>query len=129
MENTNKELQCNIVDHDCTIVNLRKFLSDAQDNLQEEISECNLADHKIASLHTSFTEAMSECDAFERCASHYKREHDDNNRYVKRLERKLDDRESEIDDLRSRICTYQERIEFLEPRNVGLCLNTVVFVG
>ena len=118
MENTNKELQRNIIDRDRTIVNLRKFLSDAQDNLQEEISERNLTDREIASLRTSFTEAMSEHDAFERCASHYKRERDDNDQYIKKLERKLDDRESEIDDLRSRICTYQERIEFLEPRNV-----------
>ena len=115
MENTHKELECNIIDCDRTIVNLRKLLNDAQDNLQEEISECNLADHEIASLHTSFTEAMSEHDASEQCASCYKRECDDNNRYIKKLERKLDDRESEIDDLCSRICTYQEQIKFLEP--------------
>ena len=96
-------------------MNLRKFLSDAQDNLQEDISERNFADPKIASLHTSFTEAnqkltkaVSEHDAFKRRASCYKREFDDNDRYVKKLERKLDDRESEIEDLHSRIHTYQE---------------------
>ena len=82
--------------------------------------ECNFADHKIASLCTLFTEANNkltkvvlEHDDLEQHASCYKRECDDNDWKVKKLERRLDDsRESEIADQHSRICTYQKQIDF-----------------
>ena len=125
MHRTYKELQRDIVDRDHMIVHLRKSLSVIQDNLQEQIAERSFVDQEIASLRSSFTDAnqkltksVEERDSFERRVSRYKRERDENDRYVKKLERKLDDREIQIDDLRSRIRTYQERIEFLEPRNV-----------
>ena len=133
MKHTYKELQHNIIDCNHTIVHLCKSLSIILDNLQEEISERNFVDQDIASLCTSFTyanqklmKAVSERDAFEWCATHYKREHNDNDQYIKKLERKLDDRESEIEDLCSRICTYQEWINFLEPWNVWLRMECTI---
>ena len=57
MEKISNELQRYIADHDNRIVNLWKLLSKTEDNLKEEMLECNFADHEIASLCTSFTEA------------------------------------------------------------------------
>lgn len=122
-------MQCNITDHDCIIENLCILLSKAEDNLKEALSKCNFVDRKIKSLHTLFAKAndklmkaVSEHNGFildlEWHASHYKREHDDNNQKVKKLERKLDDKKSQIVEQHSRICTYQEHMVFLEHWNI-----------
>ena len=129
IDKTTNELQHNIADCERTILeNLWKLLSKAKDNLKEEMLECNFADHKNASLCNSFTEAndklmkaVSEHNGLEQCASHYKRECNDNDQKVKKfLERRLDDRESEIVDF------HHQNLLRMKQGCLFICQNPLV---